>query len=90
MKQKKTGDIIPDFILSMPGCETCKFVKKELKRKENFKKIKIVSTATKKGYEMAMKSKTTLFPQCITLSKKGIPKRCNTKKFLKKFKIKIK
>lgn len=80
----------PTIILSLPGCDTCKLVKSEMKKKKKWNKIKVVSTATKKGYDMAMKSKTNRYPQCIKMNKNGKPVKCNTLKFLKKFGIKIK
>lgn len=80
----------PLIFLSLPGCVTCKEVKKVLKQKKKWNKIQIISTGTKKGHDMAIQSKTNLYPQCIRITKKGKPVKCNTLKFLKKFGIKIK
>lgn len=72
------------FLLGLPGCTTCKEIKKITKGK-----IKYVSVSTKKGYKIATEIKTNRYPQCFTKGKNGKYKKCNTKKFLKKYGIKI-
>lgn len=71
-------------LLSMPGCESCKEIKKLTKGK-----VKVVSITSKKGYKIATEIKTNKYPQCFTIGKNGKYKKCNTAKFLKKFGIKI-
>lgn len=80
----------PPILLSIPGCGTCSEVKKALKKKKKTNQVKIISTATKKGVNLAIESKTNLYPQCLKISKKGKPVKCDTVKFLKKFGIQIK
>ena len=74
-----------ESILALPGCESCKAVKKKTKGK-----IKIISVGSKKGFKLAEQMNVSRYPQCFTLTKKGKPKKCNTIKFLKKFGITIK
>lgn len=72
------------MLLALPGCESCKAIKKITKGK-----VKVISVNTKKGYKIATEIKTNRYPQCFTNGKNGRHKKCNTVKFLKKFGIKI-
>ena len=72
------------FLLGLPGCVSCKEIKKLTKGK-----VKTISVGTKKGYDIAVAINASRYPQCFTKGKNGKPKKCNTKAFLKKYKISI-
>jgi len=73
------------FLLGLPGCDSCNAIKKITKGK-----VKTISVGTKKGYDIAVAINASRYPQCFTKDKNGKLKKCNTKAFLKKYKITMK